>query len=194
MANHDLFQEVWSAEGQKQGGGVDLFTILLRHPGDLNYTLFLQFHFDFRLSHARQLTVADDAMRQVQCFVDGNLYWSINKSSGLEKTHHLRFPSTFHQERPITQFLMLLRVLATAWNPFSTAKGDSLLNGRSSLDVSTTRNHGHYQSCKIALYPSPCPNRGHTIIFCFCLWVPCYINDSLHFVPTCHQVQQGGAH
>ena len=35
--------------------------------------------------------------------------------------------------------LMLLRVPATAWNPFWTAKGDSLLSGRSSLDDSTTR-------------------------------------------------------
>ena len=43
---------------------------------------------------------------------------------------------------PALNLLMLLRVPATAWNPFWTAKGDSLLRGRSSLDDSTTRNLG----------------------------------------------------
>ena len=35
--------------------------------------------------------------------MDGIVYWSINKSSGLEKTHCLRFPSALHQERFIPQ-------------------------------------------------------------------------------------------
>ena len=43
---------------------------------------------------------------------------------------------------PSLNLLMHLRVPATAWNPFWTAKGDSLFSGRSSLDDSTTRNHG----------------------------------------------------
>ena len=38
--------------------------------------------------------------------------------------------------------LILLRVPATAWKPFWTAKGNSLLSGRSSFDDSTTRNLG----------------------------------------------------
>ena len=54
--------KVWSVEGQKQGVGGDLFSILLhRHPVDLNYTLFLQFRPDFHLCHAGQLTAADEA-------------------------------------------------------------------------------------------------------------------------------------
>ena len=43
---------------------------------------------------------------------------------------------------PSLNLLMLLRVPATAWKPFWTANGDSLLSGRSSLDDSTTRNLG----------------------------------------------------
>ena len=35
--------------------------------------------------------------------MDGNTYWSINESSGLEKTHRLRFPSTLQQEGFIPQ-------------------------------------------------------------------------------------------
>ena len=40
---------------------------------------------------------------RVQRFVGGDTYWSINKSSGLEKTHRLRFPRALHQERSIPQ-------------------------------------------------------------------------------------------
>ena len=36
---------------------------------------------------------------------------------------------------PSLNLLMLLRVPATAWNPFWTAKGDNLLSGRSSRDL-----------------------------------------------------------
>ena len=62
IANCDLFREFWSVEGQQQGVGGDLFSIPLHHhPVDLNYTLFLQFHLDFHLCHAGQLTAADDA-------------------------------------------------------------------------------------------------------------------------------------
>ena len=43
---------------------------------------------------------------------------------------------------PSLNLLMLLRVPATTWKPFWTAKGDSLLSGRSSLDDSMTRNRG----------------------------------------------------
>ena len=43
---------------------------------------------------------------------------------------------------PSFNLLMLLKVQATAWNPFWTAMGNSLLSGRSSLDNSTTRNLG----------------------------------------------------
>ena len=45
----------------------------------VTYTLFLQFRPDFHLRHAGQVTAADD----IQRFVDGDTYWSINKSSGL---------------------------------------------------------------------------------------------------------------
>ena len=104
IANCDLFREFWSVEGQKQGVGGDLFSIPLHHhPVDLNYTLFLQFHLDFHLCHAGQLTAADDATWWVQHFVDGNTYWSINELGGLQKTHRLRFPSALHQERSIPQ-------------------------------------------------------------------------------------------
>ena len=43
---------------------------------------------------------------------------------------------------PSLNLLVLLRVLAIAWKPFYTAKGDSLLNGRSSLADLTTINLG----------------------------------------------------
>ena len=74
--------------------------------------------------------------------MDGNTYCSINESSGLEKTHRLWIPSAFTRKDPSLNLLMLLRVPATAWNHFWTAKGDSLLSGRSSLNDSTTRNLG----------------------------------------------------
>ena len=46
------------------------------------------------------------------------------------------------RNEPTLNLLMLLRVPAITWNPFWITKGDSLLRGRSSLDDSTTRNHG----------------------------------------------------
>ena len=43
---------------------------------------------------------------------------------------------------PSLNLSMLLRVPATAWNPFWMAKGDNLLRGRLTLADSTTRNLG----------------------------------------------------
>ena len=136
--------EFWSVEGQKQGAGGNRFSIFLhRHPVDLNYTLFLRFRLDFCLRHAGQLTAADDTTWWVQRFVDGNTYWSINESSGiLRRPIACDFLAHSIRKDPSLNLLMLLRVPATAWNPFWTAKGDSVLSGRSSLDDSTTRNLG----------------------------------------------------
>ena len=143
IADRDLFREVWSVEGQKQGVGGDLFRILLhRHPVDLNYTMFLQFRLDFHLRHAGQFTAADDTTWRVQHFVDGDTYWSINKSVVLRKPIACDFLAHSTRKDPFLNLLMLLRVPATAWKPFWTAKGNSLFSGRSSLDDSMTRNHG----------------------------------------------------
>ena len=161
----------WSLSGdQKRGVDGDLFSILLhRHPVDLNYTLFLQFRLVFRLRHAGQLTAADDTTWRVQRFVDGNAYWSINESSGLKKTHRLRFPSTLHQERSIPQL----------FNAFSGQQRATVysVGGRHSMNPRPETMANCYRSCRSVRYLSPCPNLGRCpVIFCFCLWVPCYVS------------------
>ena len=66
--------------------------------------------------------------------------WSVNKSVRSRFWSWALLPHSTRKD-PSLNLLMLLRVPATVWKPFWTAKGDSLLSGRSSLD-STTRNLG----------------------------------------------------
>ena len=83
IADCDLFREVWNVEGQKQGVGGDLFSILLhRHPVDLHYTLFLQFRPDFHSvmpdSSWQRMTPHDEvnALWMETCAVYQQISWS----------------------------------------------------------------------------------------------------------------------
>ena len=75
------------------------------------------------------------------------------------------------RKEPSLNLLMLLRVLAIAWNPFWITKGDSLLRGRSSLDDSTTRNHGQLllvlQKCSLLESVSESWSLFHNLLFLF---------------------------
>ena len=86
---------------------------------------------------------------------------------------------------------MLLRVPATAWNPFWTAKGDSLLSGRSSLDDSTTRNLGQLLQELLERSLSESVSESWSLSRNLLFLI---VGAMLCFVPTRHRVQQGDAH
>ena len=98
---------------------------------------------------------------------------------------------------PSLNLLMLLRVPATAWNHFWTAKGNSLLSGKLSLDDSTTRNSGQLllvlQKCLLSATVSESWSLSCNFFVLF-EGATLFINDSLCFVRTCHQVKQGDEH
>ena len=79
---------------------------------------------------------------------------------------------------PSLNLLMLLRVPATTWKPFWTAKGNSYSVGGRHLTTPQPETMANcYRSFRSVRYPSLCPNLGHCpVIFCFCLWVPCYVS------------------
>ena len=123
-------------------------------------------------------TAQGSGRRHMMNSTDGIVYWSINKSSGLEKTHCLRFPSALHQERSIPQLFNAFEGSGHRLEPLLDHKGRVYsVGGRHTTTQRAETLANCYRSCRSVRYLSPCPNLGRCpVIFCFCLWVPCYVS------------------
>ena len=93
------------------------------------------------IASVSEVPTSDYSPRGVQCLVNWDPDWSVNKSVRSRFWAWALLPHSTRKDQSLN-LLMLFRVPATTWKPFWTANGDSLLNGRSSLDDSTTRNLG----------------------------------------------------
>ena len=93
---------------------------------------------------------------------------------------------------PSLNLSMLLRVPATAWNPSGQQRATVYsVEGRHST-TPRPETLASYMSCRSVRYPTPCPNLGRCpVIFCFCLWVPCFLMIHYALSPPATESNKG---